>query len=231
MHLGAIKASNLCTEIVQYSSPVETAVCTLAALCLPSYVRGDGSIDYDELHRVTKIVVRILNKVIDCANYPTGDSAISAYGTRAIGIGSQGLADIFAKLEVPFVSTEARAINVHISETIYHASLESSCELAERDGPYDMWQGSPASRGVLQLDMWAASTTDRYDFVALRSRITVFGLRNSMLTAQMPTAATAQLLGNSEGIEPYTRQVAHVTSMPVSCISDVTSAISCNIAF
>lgn len=176
-------------------------------------------------------MVRILNKVVDQANFLTGDSAISAYGTRAIGIGIQGLADVFAKREVAFVSTEAREVNVHISETIYHASLESSCELAERDGPYDMWQGSPASQGVLQIDMWAASTTDRYDFAALRSRISVFGLRNSMLTAQMPIAATAQLLRNSEGIEPFTRQVPHAALTAAYCNLTLRPATSYNIVF
>lgn len=205
MHLGVIKSSNLCTEIIQYASSIETAVCTLSALCLPQYIRDDKMFDYNELHRVTKIIMRNLDKVIDNATFPTTESAVSAYGTRSISIGSQGLTDVFAIMELPFTSPEARAINVRISETIYHAALESSCELAELKGPYDMWQDSPACRGVLQVDMWDTETSDRYDFAVLRRRIVQHGLRNSMLTAQMPTAATAQLLGNSEGIEPYTR--------------------------
>ncbi|KAI1782644.1 briggsae CBR-RNR-1 protein [Ganoderma leucocontextum] len=207
MHLGIVKSSNLCTEIVQYSSSIETAVCTLAALCLPRYVRDDTTFDYDELHRVTKIVVRILNKLIDDAHFPTQEAAVSAYGTRSIGVGVQGLADVFAIMELPFTSVQARAINIRIFETIYHAALETSCELAEESGPYAMWQGSPASNGLLQVDMWGAEPTNRYDFVGLRQKIAQFGLHNSMLTAQMPTASTAQLLGNSEGIEPYTSNV------------------------
>ncbi|KAI1786389.1 CBN-RNR-1 protein [Ganoderma leucocontextum] len=207
MHLGVIKSSNLCTEIVQYSSSIETAVCTLAALCLPRYVRDDNTFDYDELHRVTKMVVRILNKLIDNGRFPTQEASVSAYGTRSLGVGVQGLADVFAIMELPFTSVQARAINIRIFETIYHAALETSCELAEESGPYDMWQGSPASNGHLQVDMWGADTTGRYDFDLLRRRIAQFGLRNSMLTAQMPTASTAQLLGNSEGIEPYTSNV------------------------
>lgn len=217
MHLGVIKASNLCTEIVQYSSTVETAVCTLAALCLPRFVQEDGSLDYEELHRVTKIAVRILNKVIDRAHFPTSDSAVLAYGTRSIGIGTQGLADVFAGMELPFTSQQAQDINVQISETVYHASLDSSCELAEVYGPHDMWEGSPAVRGALQVDMWNAETSDRHDFAALHERIEHFGLRNSMLTAQMPTASTAQLLGHSEGIEPYTRYSAHYLVLVAFC--------------
>lgn len=205
MHLGVIKASNLCTEIVQHSSAVETAVCTLAALCLPRYVHKGVGFDYAELHRITKILVRILNLVIDGAHFPTVESAVSAYSTRGIGIGTQGLADVFAILGYSFTSPEAKELNVRIYETIYHAALESSCELAEISGPYDLWEGSPASKDVLQVDMWNADTSDHYNFQALREKIGRFGLRNSVLTAQMPTASTAQLLRHSEGIEPYTR--------------------------
>lgn len=207
MHLGVIKASNLCTEIVQYTSATETAVCTLGALCLPRFVREDGTFNYQELHRVTKVLVRNLDRLIDNGNFPTADAAVSAYGTRSLGIGAQGLADVFALMGHPYTSAEARDINIRIAETIYHGALESSCELVERFEPYDMWSGSPASRRVLQMDMWDADTTDRYDFDLLRDRIERHGLRNSMLTAQMPTATTAHLLGNSEGIEPYTRCV------------------------
>ena len=205
MHLGLIKASNLCTEIVQFSSTVETAVCTLASICLPRYLRADGTMDYTELHRVTKRLVRALDKLIDLADYPMSDCAVSAYRTRSIAIGTQGLADVFARLEFPFASARARALNRRIFETICHASLESSSELAETLGPYDAWVHSPAQQGVLQVDMWEADTSDHYDFDALRTQIVRTGLRNSVLTAQMPTASTAQLFGNSEGIDPYIR--------------------------
>ena len=204
-HLGIIKSANLCTEIVQYSSTIETAVCTLGAVCLPQFVRDDNTIDYDDLHRVTKIIVRNLDKLLDNGAYPTTESAVSAFGTRSIRVGVLGLADLFAQIEIPFTSQEAQDINVNISETVYHAALECSCELAEAHGPYDAWIGSPASKGVLQLDMWNVVPSDRWDFAALRRRIAQYGLRHSMLTAQMPTASTAQLLGHSEGIEPYTR--------------------------
>ena len=208
MHLGVVKASNLCTEIVQHSSTIESAVCTLGALCLPSFVREDGTFDFLQLHRIAKILVRNLDRLIENGHFPTADSAVSAYGTRSLGIGVQGLADVFAKMGYPYTSAEAQDLDVRIAETIYHGALESSCELAERFGPYDKWVGSPASQWVLQLDMWDAEPTDRYDFDLLRDRIVTNGLRNSMLTAQMPTATTAHLLGNSEGIEPYTRCAA-----------------------
>lgn len=229
MHLGIIKASNLCTEIVQHSSVTETAVCTLGALCLPSYVRADGTFNYLELHWVTKILVRNLDKLVDNGQFPTSDSAVSAYGTRAIGIGVQGLADVYAMMEKPYTSSDARDINIRIAETVYHAALESSCELAERFGPYDLWANSPASRRVLQLDMWDEEPTDRYDFDLLRDRIVRNGLRNSMLTAQMPTASTAHLLGNSEGIEPYTRCVDCV--LQCRPILTICAAMSCSTAY
>ena len=145
-HLGIIKSANLCTEIVQYSSTIETAVCTLGAVCLPQFVRDDNTIDYDDLHRVTKIIVRNLDKLLDNGAYPTTESAVSAFGTRSIGVGVLGLADLFAQIEIPFTSQEAQDINVNISETVYHAALECSCELTEAHGPYDAWIGSPASK-------------------------------------------------------------------------------------
>ncbi|PIL26242.1 hypothetical protein GSI_11998 [Ganoderma sinense ZZ0214-1] len=207
MNLGVIKSANLCTEIVQYSSVVETAVCTLASLCLPRFLRLDGTFDCGELHRVTKLVIRALDRIIDLADYPTADSTVSALRSRSVGLGVQGLADVFGYCEFPFASPEARALNKRIFETIYHASLESSSELAERLGPYDAWLLSPAQQGVLQVDMWNAATSEEYDFDALRDRIKRTGLRNSVLTAQMPTASTAQLFGNSEGVDPYLSNV------------------------
>lgn len=154
MHMGVIKASNLCTEIVQFSSPTETAVCILGAVCLPRFVHADGSFDFVELHRVSKAVVRDLDKLIDIAQFPTADAAVSAYDTRSIGLGTQGLADVFASLGLPFTSPQAKALNIQIFETICHAALDSSCELAERFGPYDRWTGSAAASGVLHVDMW-----------------------------------------------------------------------------
>ena len=200
-----IKASNLCTEIVQYSSAFETAVCTLASVCLPQYLDSDGAFDYDELHRVTKLLVRCLDNLIDLAEYPNVDVAGSAFNTRSIAIGTQGLADVFAMKELAFVSPLARGMNRRIYETIYHAALDSSNELASAKGSYDTWIGSPAQNGVLQIDMWDAEPSDLHDFESLRRRIQDTGLRNSVLTAQMPTSSMAQLFGNSEGIDPYLR--------------------------
>ncbi|PIL31863.1 hypothetical protein GSI_06567 [Ganoderma sinense ZZ0214-1] len=207
MNLGVIKASNLCTEIVQYSSPIETAVCTLASLCLPRYIKPGGTFDYDELHRVTKLVVRALDRLVELTEYPTVDAAVAAFRTRSLGVGVQGLADVFAFLEVPFTSDTARTLNRRIFEAIYHAGLQCSCELAGTLGSHDSWFESPAQQGVLQIDMWEADTTGSYDFDLLRAQIKHSGLRNSMITAQMPTASTAQLFGNSEGIDPYISNV------------------------
>lgn len=206
-HLGIVKAANLCTEIVQFSSPLETAVCTLASLCLPRYILYDGTYDFDDLHRVAKFLVRSLDRLIDIADYPTPDAAVSSFRTRPIGVGIQGLADVFGYRELSFTSPAARALSIRISETVYHAALEASSELADTFGPYDAWAGSPAQQGVLQVDMWGSETSNHYDFDLLRERIRRTGLRNSVLTAQMPTSSTAHLFGNSEGIEPYTRYV------------------------
>lgn len=205
MHLGIIKSSNLGADAVQQSSPTETAVSPSASLCLPRFVRESGLIEYVELHRATKLLVRSLDRLVDLASYSTSDTAVSAYRTRSISIGAQGLADVFAHRELPFTSDDARLLNKYIYETIYHASLESSAELAELLGPYDSWPNSPAQQGVLQFDMWHADVSDRYDFDSLRDRIRRFGLRNSVLTAQMPTTATSTLFSTSESFEPYVR--------------------------
>ena len=217
MHLGLIKASNLCTEIVQYSSTIDTAVCLLASICLPRFVRRDGTIDYPGIRRVAKFAVLSLDRLVELGTYPTSDAAVSAFCTRPIGIGVQGIADVFTELEKPFTSSVARAISRDVAETIYFGALEASCELAETLGPHDAWEGSPAHRGVLQIDMWDADVSGEYDFGALRERIRVHGLRNSVLTAQMPTASTAQLFGNSEGVDPSLRYV-HATSTPSAII-------------
>lgn len=201
-----MQTSNLCTEIVQYSSEDHTAVCTLASVALPRFVRADRSYDFDALHAVVKLAVCGTNALIDEADYPTTESTESALQTRAVGIGGQGLADVFMASGIAFSSPEARSLNLAIYECIYHAAYEASCELAERDGFYELYHGSPAATGRLQHDMWQdVKLTGRYDFNALRDRIQDHGLRNSMLTAQMPTASTARLLGNCDGTEPYTR--------------------------
>lgn len=207
MHLGLIKASNLCTEIVQYSSTTETSVCILASVCLPRFVRRDGTIDYPGIRRVVKFAVVSLDRLLEHGTYPITDAAVSAFRTRPVGVGVQGLADVFAELEKPFTSPVTRTIARNVAETIYFGALEASCDLAETLGPYDAWDGSPAHRGVLQMDMWDADVSGAYDFGALRERIRTHGLRNSVLTAQMPTASTAQLFGNSEGVDPSLRFV------------------------
>lgn len=212
MHLGLIKSSSLCTEIVQRSSPTETAVCALASLCLPRFLRSDGLFNYAELHGAAKLLVRCLDRLIELSAYPTADAAVSAFRTRSVGIGTQGLADVLAYRELSFTSNEARSLNKLIYETVYHASLESSSELAEILGTYDAWTDSPAHQGILQVDMWGGDTSSRYDFNALREKIRRFGLRNSVLTAQMPTATTAQLFGNSDGMNPHVRSVIPLQS-------------------
>ena len=203
-HLGTIRSSNLCTEIVQYSSADEVAVCNLASLALPRYVR-DGEFDHLALAEVTRVVTRNLNKVIDRNAYPIEEARRSNLRHRPLGLGVQGLADAFLLLGLPFDSPEARALNRDIFETLYYASLEASCDLAARDGPYETYAGSPASEGKLQFDLWGvAPAAGRWDWPALKARIAAHGLRNSLLVAPMPTASTAQILGNTECFEPIT---------------------------
>ncbi len=205
-HMGVIKTSNLCTEIVQYASQEQTAVCTLASVAVPRFVQSDGSYDFDGLHATAKLAICGLNALIDVASYPTPESRASAEQTRALGLGVQGLADAFMASGMPYSSARARELNVAIYETIYHAAYEASNDLARQHGAYRLFPGSPASFGRLQHDMWTEVTSSgRYDFAALRELVQAHGLRNSMLTAQMPTASTARLLGNFEGTEPYTR--------------------------
>lgn len=207
-NIGTIKSSNLCTEIVQYSDENETSVCNLASIALPAFVSADGVMDYDELHKVTKIVTNNLNRVIDVNYYPTPKTQRSNLRNRPIGLGVQGLADIFMLMGIPFHSDEAKLINKRIFETIYHAALEKSCELAMRDGPYETFAGSPASQGILQFDMWNVDpTNDRYDWAALKQQIITHGIRNSLLLAPMPTASTSQILGYNECIEPITSNI------------------------
>ncbi|KAK5644202.1 hypothetical protein RI129_008047 [Pyrocoelia pectoralis] len=207
-NLGTIKSSNLCTEIVEYTSPDEIAVCNLASIAVNMFVKSDRkSFDFQQLKTVTKIVTRNLNKIIDVNYYPIVEAKNSNMRHRPIGIGVQGLADAFILLRMPFESEEAALLNQQIFETIYFGALEASCELAEIEGPYSTYQGSPVSKGILQYDMWNKTPTDLWDWTALKVKIAKHGIRNSLLLAPMPTASTAQILGNNESIEPYTSNI------------------------
>ena len=208
-HIGTIKSSNLCTEILEYTDKDETAVCNLASIALPKYVDVEKKeFNHEELHRVTKMVTRNLNKVIDKNFYPTENGKRSNMRHRPIGIGVQGLADVFIMLRMSFGSEESRKLNRDIFETIYHAALESSCELAEMYGTYETFKGSPFSQGILQFDMWDRDPkfSGRYDWNAMRELVKK-GTRNSLLLAPMPTASTSQILGNNECFEPYTTNI------------------------
>ena len=209
-NLGTIKSSNLCTEIIEYTNKEETSVCNLASIALPKYVNKETkTFDYDKLHTVTKVVTKNLNRVIDRNYYPVETARNSNMKHRPIGLGVQGLADVFILCGLQFDCEESRLMNAHIFETIYHAALEASSELAEVDGSYESFIGSPASEGILQPDMWEGETkfSGRYDWDAMRTRVKTKGLRNSLLLAPMPTASTAQILGNNECFEPYTTNI------------------------
>jgi ribonucleoside-diphosphate reductase alpha subunit len=207
-NLGTIKSSNLCTEILEYTDKDETAVCNLASIALPKFVNQEKKIlDYDKLHEVTKTVTKNLNKVIDRNFYPVETARKSNMRHRPIGLGVQGLADVFILCRHAFDSDEAKDINARIFETMYHAALEASSELAEVDGSYETFEGSPASQGILQFDMWDGETKLHYNWDEMRERVKTKGLRNSLLMAPMPTASTAQILGNNECFEPYTTNI------------------------
>lgn len=239
-NIGTIKSSNLCNEIIEYSDANETAVCNLASIALPAFVdTSSKTFDYDKLHEVTKVVTNNLNRVIDINFYPTEKTKRSNFRHRPIGIGVQGLADTFVLMDIPFHSDEAKVLNKLIFETIYHAALQKSNQLAyertnklrvllngPRDtllqnineyeypclkrknqdllGAYTSFEGSPASQGILQFDMWSVTPSDRYDWTSLKESIQVYGLRNSLLVAPMPTASTSQILGYNECFEPFT---------------------------
>ena len=205
-NLGTIQCSNLCTEIIEYTSPEECACCTLASIALPRFVAG-GAFDHERLREVTRVVTRNLNRIIDRGYLPLEEARRSNLRHRPIGIGVQGLADVFLAFGLPFESEGARRLNREIFETIYYAALSASVELAGRDGPYSSFAGSPASRGVLQYDMWGVEPGPRWDWAALKREIAAHGLRNSLLVAPMPTASTAQILGNNECFEPYTSNI------------------------
>ncbi|KAI6044757.1 ribonucleotide reductase [Pisolithus marmoratus] len=215
-NLGTIKSSNLCTEIIEYSSPDEVAVCNLASIALPTYI-SNGKYNFQKLHDVTKVVTRNLNRIVDTNYYPVPEARKSNMRHRPIGIGVQGLADAFMILRLPFDSPEARELNLQIFETIYHGALEASCELATQEGPYETYRGSPADQGILQYDMWGVTPTDLWDWSSLKEKIAQNGLRNSLLLAPMPTASTSQILGLTNVLSPtrvnvvlsniYTRRV------------------------
>ena len=209
-NLGVIKSSNLCTEIIEYTNKDETSVCNLASIALPKYVNKETkTFDYDALHKATKVVTKNLNRVIDRNFYPVETARRSNMKHRPIGLGVQGLADVFILCGLPFDCEESRTMNTHIFETMYHAALEASSELAEVEGSYESFDGSPASEGLLQPDMWEGDTkfSGRYDWDAMKERVKTKGLRNSLLMAPMPTASTAQILGNNECFEPYTTNI------------------------
>ncbi|MEL6122367.1 MAG: ribonucleoside-diphosphate reductase subunit alpha, partial [Bacteroidota bacterium] len=202
-NLGTIRSSNLCTEILEYTSPDEVAVCNLASISLPKFI-NDGQFDFERLHEVTRVITRNLNKIIDINYYPIKEAERSNFRHRPIGIGVQGLADAFILCRMPFDSDEAKQLNKDIFETIYHAAVTESNALAKKNGAYETFEGSPASQGILQFDMWGVRPSERYDWEGLKSEIMATGMRNSLLLAPMPTASTSQILGNNECIEPYT---------------------------
>ena len=231
-NLGTIRSSNLCTEIVEYTSPEETAVCNLASIALPRFViennpqsptgrteakklRGSLSaanryFDHDKLAEITRKVTRNLNRIIDVNYYPVETARRSNMKHRPIGLGVQGLADVFILLGMPFDSPEAKKLNAEIFETIYFAALTESNDIAKRDGTYESYPGSPVSKGLLQPDMWGLTEMpggDRHDWTGLRTKISENGVRNSLLVAPMPTASTSQILGNNECFEPYTSNI------------------------
>jgi len=208
-NLGTIHCSNLCSEIIEYTSPEEVAVCNLASLSLPAFASADGKdFDFQKLYAVTKVVTRNLNKVIDRNYYPLEEAKRSNLRHRPIGLGVQGLADVFLMMKLPFESPQARQLNEDIFETIYFAACEASCELAEVEGSYETYPGSPASKGLLQFDLWGAEPkSGRWKWPELKAKIAEKGLRNSLLVAPMPTASTAQILGNNESFEPYTQNL------------------------
>ena len=204
-NIGIIRSSNLCTEIVEHTNPGEIAVCNLASIALNKFVKEDRSgYDHEALWNVTYHVTRNLNRVIDRNYYPVAEAENSNLKHRPVGLGVQGLADTFAMLKMPFESEEASKLNTEIFETIYHAALTSSKDQSVIDGPYETFEGSPASQGILQFDFWGATPSDRYDWDTLKRDIMDAGLRNSLLLAPMPTASTSQILGNNECFEPFT---------------------------
>ena len=203
-NLGTIRSSNLCAEIIEYTSKDEVAVCNLASIALSKFVL-DGTFDHQKLYEITKVVTRNLNKVIDINYYPVREAEKSNRRHRPIGIGVQGLADAFLLLKMAFESDEAKKLNKEIFETIYFASMETSMELATKYGTYESYTGSPVSKGIFQFDMWGVEPdSGRWNWLELKQKVKKNGVRNSLLLAPMPTASTSQILGNNECFEPYT---------------------------
>ena len=207
-NLGTIKSSNLCTEIIEYTSPDEVAVCNLASIDLNKFVKDDLTYDHQKLYEITKVITKNLNKVIDVNYYPVKEAENSNLRHRPIGIGVQGLADTFILMRQSFDSPEAKKLNTEIFETIYFAAMESSMEIAQKEGPYKTYEGSPVSKGIFQFDMWGiVPDSKRWDWTNLKREVKKHGVRNSLLLAPMPTASTSQILGNNECFEPYTSNI------------------------
>jgi ribonucleoside-diphosphate reductase alpha chain len=206
-NLGTIKSSNLCTEIIEYTAPDEVAVCNLASIALPKFVTEEGEFDHNKLFEVTYQAAINLNRIIDENFYPIEEARNSNMRHRPIGLGVQGLADAFIMLGYPFESDQARALNREVFETIYYAAMTASKDLAISEGPYETFKGSPVSKGLFQFDMWGVTPTDRWEWNVLKEEVKKHGVRNSLLLAPMPTASTAQILGNNECFEPYTSNI------------------------
>tara|TARA_B110000008_G_scaffold276234_1_gene315146 strand:+ start:1706 stop:4156 length:2451 start_codon:yes stop_codon:yes gene_type:complete len=206
-NLGTIRSSNLCTEIIEYTAPDEVAVCNLASVAIPKFVKEDRTFDHDKLFEVTYRVTRNLNRVIDRNYYPIPEARNSNMRHRPIGLGVQGLADAFILMRFPFDSEEARQLNKDVFETMYYAACTASKDMAKEEGAYETFEGSPASQGKLQFDMWDVQPSDRWEWDILKDEIKEHGMRNSLLVAPMPTASTAQILGNNECFEPYTSNI------------------------
>jgi ribonucleoside-diphosphate reductase alpha chain len=208
-NLGTIRSSNLCTEIMEYTSKDEIAVCNLASISLPMFI-DNGKFDHEALYNVTKRVTRNLNKVIDRNYYPVKEAENSNMRHRPVGLGVQGLADAFIMLRMPFTSDEAKTLNQEIFETLYFAAVTASMEMAKEEGPYSTFEGSPMSKGEFQYNMWGMKDEElsgRWDWASLRKEVVEHGVRNSLLVAPMPTASTSQILGNNEAFEPYTSNI------------------------
>lgn len=205
-NLGTIKCSNLCAEIVEYTAPDEVAVCNLASIALPKFVINE-KFDYQKLFEVTQVITRNLNRIIDANSYPVPEAKKSNLLHRPIGIGVQGLADVFILMKAPFDSQEAHILNREIFETIYFGAMTGSKELAKEEGPYSTYEGSPVSKGIFQYDMWDVVPGQRWDWKALKEEVAEHGIRNSLLVALMPTASTSQILGNNECFEAYTQNL------------------------
>ena len=193
---------------MEYTSKDEVAVCNLASIALPKFVNEDGSFNHHKLYEITKVATRNLNKVIDVNYYPVKEARYSNMRHRPIGIGVQGLADVFMLMKMPFDSPESRKLNQEIFETIYYGAMETSMELAQVDGTYETFKGSPVSKGIFQFDMWGVTpSSNRWDWYSLKQQVRKHGVRNSLLLAPMPTASTSQILGNNECFEPYTSNI------------------------